>query len=134
VLGVGLAIAAVGGISAIAYLLSRIQSVRPAGGAPPPAYQQQAAGELEPEPPDAEVQNPQEGAANVSEAIDAQEKANTNLGADRRRHFTDDDTEAQPPGTDYVSDNDVSGVADWLTMASGYLDEEDPEYQGPPIY
>ena len=133
-LGLGLAFAAIGGISAVAYLFSRVQPVRPTMPAPDGAHQQQKADQLEQEPADAEKQNVQEGAANIDAAIDAQGKANSNLGADRRRNPRDDDSVAQPPGTDYISENEISGVADFLTMGTGYLEEEDPEYQGPTIY
>jgi hypothetical protein len=136
VLGLGLAVLAIGGVTGVAYLLSRMQYQLPASGpkAGGGAYEQTPDDQLVPEPPDAELTDPQQGASNVKEAIDAQEDANSELAPDRRRDPFDDDPDAVGPGVDRVSNNGIGGVASFLAMATGYVEEDNPEYQGPPIY
>lgn len=133
-LGFGLALMAIGGISGAAYLWSRFGyriEAQPNTNATMTTDDQLVAGA----PPASEMTDAQEGAGNTKEAIDAQEDSNQmNVAPDVRRNSFLDDPNGKGPGTDYVSGNDITGAASFLTMASGYLDDPNPEYDGPTVY
>lgn len=133
-LGLGLAVISIGGAVFASYLFSRL-SYRSIGSAElGGAYEMQPSDQLVPERNDAGVTDPQQGASNIAESIDAQERSNEQLRPARRRDPNQDDPVWQGPGVDYVSANQINGVASFLAMATGAIEESNPEYQGPPIY
>lgn len=163
-LGVALALVAVGAATGFAYLTRRFPlSAGESGGASPgdfiqPDYMDDPAGsgkklpaapppgpgaatetpadQLVREPNSAGVTNPQAGATDLDEAIDAQQRANAQIPRDRGAN-PDLDSAWQPPDQDLVSESSLKGIGAPLDMICGG-GEDDPEYQdsgytGPPI-
>lgn len=134
-LGVGLAIVGVGVLTGIAYYFRTLGYRGASGGkqvAAPPA-EMTPDDQVVPEPQDADKTDQQQGIDNVKSANRALGIANEELPENRRLNPNLDDGNYQAPGTDYVSASDIDNSASLLTMMTGYVEEENPEYQGPDI-
>lgn len=159
-LGFALALAAVGAVTGFAYLTRRFplasggggkadKSMKPdfmggstvdGPGATDPAaggsHAEIPADQLVREPNGAAITDPQQGATDVPEAIDASQRANAQVPADFGGNPSLDGP-YQMPNQDWRSESSLDGTGSPLDMICGG-GEDDPEfkqggYSGPPI-